>query len=235
VPHKTVYEGYLFVITAYEQNQAMRMCIKKIIKLSVLPLLLTATQANTATISYYLDQSNDLFDGINYAQVTISDSTTTIGDIDFSIELLDSAFTVSGYNFGIQNFSFNYDPSLAIDASNLDLTPLVWSVSEGKNAGGSFGKFGFQLSGKGNSRTELLNFSITGVADDTVNSYAMGSTLNPAADEFFAAHIAGFDETDGVTSAKFAGSALVIPVPAALWLFGSGLAGLIMVARKKKA
>ncbi len=211
------------------------MCVKKFIKLSALPLLLTATQANTATISYYLDQSNDLFDGVTYAQVTISDSTTTIGDIDFNIEVLEAAFTVSGYNFGLQNFSFNYDPSLSVDESNItNLGPFTWSVSEGKNAGGDFGKFGFQLSGKGNSRTELLNFSITGVADDTVNSYAMGSTLNPAANEFFAAHIAGFDDIDGVTSAKFSGSALVIPVPAALWLFGSGLAGLIVVAKKKK-
>ena len=210
------------------------MAIKKITKLSVLTLALAGTQSNAETISYYLDQSNDLLDGVSYAQVTISDSTTTVGDIDFSVELLASVFAVSGSNFGMQKFSFNFDPSLSVDASNIiDIAPLFWTISEGSNAGGGFGKFGFQLSGNGSSRTELLNFSITGVVDDTINSYAMGSTLNPAAVEFFATHIAGFDAINGVTSAKFAGST-VVPVPAAVWLFGSGLLGLIGIARRKK-
>ena len=201
---------------------------KNLFKLSVL------SQANAATISYYLDQSNALSDGVNYALVTISDSTTAIGDIDFSVELLTSAFTVSGANFGMQNFSFNYDPSLSIDASNItDTSPLAWTVSEGANAGGGFGKYGFQLSGTGSSRTELLSFSISGVADDTISSYAMGSSLKPAATEFFAAHIAGFDAIDGETSAQFAGSTSVVPVPAAVWLFGSGILGLVAIARRK--
>ena len=214
--------------------KGIEMRIKMFIKLSALPLALAGTQASAASISYYLDQSNALLDGVNYAQVTISDSTTTMGDIDFTVEVIASAFTVSGSNFGMQNFSFNYDPSLSVDASNIiDTSPLTWSVSEGANAGGGFGKFGFQLSGNGSSRTELLSFSITGVTGDTINSYATGSTLNPAAVEFFAAHIAGFDTTEGVTSAQFAGSSPV-PVPAAVWLFGSGLLGLVGVARRMK-
>ena len=203
------------------------------IKFSVLTLVLAGMQANAATISYFLDQSNDLLDDISYAQVTISDSTTTIGDIDFSIEVLASAFTVSGSNFGMQSFSFNFDPSLSIGASNIiGIDPSAWSISEGANAGGGFGKFGYQLSGNGKTRTELLSFSVTGVAGDTIYSYATGSSLKPAATEFFAAHIAGFDETNGVTSAKFAGST-VVPVPAAVWLFGSGLVGLAGFARFK--
>lgn len=207
------------------------MGIKKIIKLSVLPLALAGVQANAATVSYYLDQSNDLDDGINYAQVTISDNGD---DIDFSVQVLSSAFTVSdGSNFGMQNFSFNYDTSLLVGVSNIvDIDPLAWAVSEGENAGGGFGKFEFNLTGDGSSRTELLTFSITGVDGDTIGSYAMGSDLKPAAVEFFAAHIAGFDTTNDVTSAQFAGSSPV-PVPAAVWLFGSGLIGLVGVARKK--
>lgn len=212
------------------------MGIEKIGKLSVLLLMLVATQANSATISYYIDQSNALVDGINYAQVTISDSTTTVGDIDFSVEVLASAFAISGSNFGMQNFSFNYNSSLSVDASNIiDIGPFAWTVSEGANAGGGFGKFELQLSGNGGTRSELLSFSITGVADDTINSYAMVSTLNSVAIEFFAAHIAGFDTTSGVTSAKFAGSTTTVPVPAAVWLFGSGILGLIGVAKRKRS
>jgi hypothetical protein len=205
----------------------------KTVKFSVLLLIFAATHATAATISYFLDQSNELPDGINYAQVTISDSDTVIGDIDFSVEVLTSAFSISGSNFGMQSFSFNYDPSLSIDASNIiTINPLAWSISEGANAGGGFGKYGFQLSGNGSTRTELLSFSITGVEGDTIDSYALDSSLKPAATEFFAAHIAGFDSTYGVTSAKFAGSIPEVPVPAAVWLFGSGIIGLVVLARR---
>lgn len=211
------------------------MGIDKISKLCVLPIILATTQVNSASISYYLDQSNALADGINYAQVTISDSTTVTGDIDFSIEVLSSAFTVSGSNFGMQSFSFNYDTSLVVGASNIvDLDPGSWRSSQDKSAGGGFGKFEFKLSGNGSSRTKLLNFSITGVTGDSILSYAMASNLNPASTEFFAAHIAGFDITNGETSAQFAGSSPVVPIPATAWLFASGLIALTGLIRRKQ-
>ena len=211
------------------------MNFKKTVNWSILPLALIGAQASAATISYYLDQSNDLADGINYAQVTISDSTTTAGDIDFSVAVISSAFSSPGVNFGMQTFSFNYDTSLSVVAANIvNIDPASWTISQNQNAGGGFGKFGFQLSGVGNTRTELLNFSISGVAGDTINSYAIDSGLKPAAVEYFAAHIAGFDTTNGVTSAQFAGSMPAVPVPAALWLFGSGLLALVGVARRKQ-
>ena len=39
----------------------------------------------------------------------------------------------------------------------------------------------------------------------------------------------------GPTGAAYAGAASVVPVPAAVWLFGSGLLGLVGVARRKAA
>jgi hypothetical protein len=195
-------------------------------------------QAQAASISYYLDQSNSLPDGVNYAQVTISDSTTTAGDIDFTVDIIASAFSVSGSNFGMQTFSFNYDTSLAVDpvpANIINLDPASWSISQNANTGGGFGRFEFEFMGTGSQRTETLTFTITGLSDDTVQSYAVGSTLFPSSGEFFAAHIAGFDTTNGVTSAKFAGSTPAVPVPAAVWLFGSGLLGLVAVGRRHKS
>lgn len=193
-------------------------------------------QAGAASISYYLDQSNALPDGVNYAQVTISDSMTVAGDIDFTVEVISAAFPVQGDNFGMQAFSFNYDTSLTVEPANITgIDPASWTISEDKNAGGGFGKFEFELSGTGSTRTEILTFSITGIDGDTINDYAIGSTLNPSSGEFFAAHIAGFfDAGTGESSAKFAGSSPV-PVPAAVWLFGSGLLGLVGVARRRRA
>ncbi|MCW8933984.1 MAG: VPLPA-CTERM sorting domain-containing protein [Gammaproteobacteria bacterium] len=209
--------------------------ISKIILAAIALLAVSTVQA--ASVSYYLDQSNDLLDGTNYLQVTISDSTTVLGDIDFSVDVLSEAFSVSpGANFGMQSFSFNFDDTIAVSATDIiNLNPATWMISENQNAGGGFFKFDLQLDGTGGSRTELLSFSISGVDGDMVTSYATGSSLNPSSSEYFAAHVAGFDEINGVTSAQFAGSSLVVvPVPAALWLFGSGLIALAGFARSKK-
>ena len=43
--------------------------------------LFASAQVNAASVSYFLDQSNDLADGTNYAKVTISDSIGHAGDI----------------------------------------------------------------------------------------------------------------------------------------------------------
>jgi hypothetical protein len=192
----------------------------------------TTTQA--ASISYFLDLSNDLPDGINYAQVTISDSSTVAGDIDFTVEVLGPEFSVSpDANFGIQSFFFNYDMSLEVSSADIiNISSPDWKTYENKNAGGGFGKFDFKLSGTGSTRTEVLSFSISCVDNDVPASYAIASSLHPSSGEYFAAHIAGFDTETYITSAKFAGSSPV-PVPAAAWLFGSGLIGLIGIARRK--
>ena len=202
---------------------------------SLLAAMATGSLAQAASVSYYLDQSNVLDDGVNYLQVTISDSLTITGDIDFSVAVLTDAFSITGStNFGMQNFSFNFDNTLPVTSANIiNIDPSSWTISENMNAGGNFGKFEFQLDGSGATRTELLSFSITGVEGDTLSSYALGSTLNPSSGEFFAAHVAGFDETNGVTSAQFAGSTPV-PLPAAFVLFGSGLVALAGLVRRRK-
>ena len=97
-----------------------------------------------------------------------------------------------------------------------------------ENAGGGFGKFDFQATGIGSSRTQVLTFSIAGVVGDDVNSYAIGYT--PESEAYFASHIAGYDDgVSGNTSGKFASA---VPVPAAVWLFGSALGMLGWMRRR---
>jgi len=195
----------------------------------VLLAALAAAPAQAASLSYFLDQSNDLPNGTNYAVVTIEDGVG--GDIDFTVEVLTGAFPTPLSNFGMQAFFFNYDQSINVDKSNItSVNPADWDIKENKNAGGGFGKFEFQAKGTGSSRTSLLTFSISGVSGDTVDDYAVGNAGSMG--EFFAADIAGYDDgVSGSTSGKFAGSALV-PVPAAVWLFGSAL-GLMGWARRR--
>jgi hypothetical protein len=198
-------------------------------------ILFMAGSANAASMSYFLDQSDDLADGVNYAKVTISDGVD--GDIDFTVEVFVDAFpTPLGDPFGMQTFSFNYDSALDLPAGNIssanivDINPDSWRIFENKNANG-FGKFEFQAQGDGSSRTELLTFTISGVVGDTIASYALGKDGGDG--EFFVAHIAGYDDgSSGNTSGYFAGSTAV-PIPAAAWLFGSGLLMLGGLKRRK--
>jgi hypothetical protein len=89
------------------------MRVVKSMKLFVLPLAFAATQSNAATINYSLDQPKPLFDDVGYAPVSISDSTTTVDDIDLSVELIASTPTASDSNF---------DPSLSVHASKIAVT-----------------------------------------------------------------------------------------------------------------
>ncbi len=217
---------------------------KDLIITGTLLMGLAAGSAQAASISYNLNQSNAMPDGVDYLTVTISDSTTTIGDIDFEVVVNTANFPgvpVTDGNFGMDNFYFNYDNSLAVTSANIiDMDPTSWSIATDKNAGGGFGFFEFDLKGTGASRTETLSFTISGVDSDSIYSYAVdyeGKKGTPNA--LFAAHVGGYDTgtggvygEDGVESAKFA---TVVPVPAAVWLFGSGLIGLAGIARRRRA
>lgn len=195
-------------------------------------LVFLFSSAQAASITYVLDQSNDLPDGVDYLSVTVADSITQAGAIDFTVDVIAASLPEPGPNFGIQSFYFNVDDGLAVAPSNIvNIDPDAWSVGENRNAGGGFGKFDFFVKGSGNNRTDSLSFTIDGVDGDTVASYAFGSSLLPNSGQFFAAHVAGFSgDPYGVTSAKFAGlTATVIPLPAAFWLFLSALGLLVRV------
>lgn len=216
----------------------MKTCVivKRVRATLILSILIApfvfVTSATAASVSYLLDQSNALPDGVDYLQVTISDSDIVEGDIDFLVEVISDALPEPGDNFGMQSFYLNAEDGIYVSAGNITIDTSGWSVNDDRNAGGSFGKYDVALKGKGNSRVEALTFSIGGIDDDTIFSYAVGSALNPSSGEYFAAHVAGFSyDPYGVGSGKFAGSSL-IPVPPAALLFLSALGALGWRKRK---
>lgn len=216
--------------------------------------LFSATATQAASISYFLDQSNKLADGVNYLKVTISDDRAP-GVIDFSVEILQPLLDLAGDNFGIQKFAFNVLGGTATEARDVEQLPENWRARNGGRMDG-FGLYDIRLQGKGKSRQDPLTFSIEGVDLDTIQSYVDLSTgRSPQGFSLFSAHVAGFnfgecdyggDYDDGkddkkgpsgvsgdkgggkgkcVTSAYFGGTTAV-PAPPAIWLLGTAVAGL---------
>lgn len=170
--------------------------------------------------------------GDSHFSVDIMESATVEGALDFSVSLLEE-FSFGG-NFGLQAFGFNVDPameaeatgngSVAISSSPLELTNLPdgWSVRTDQQMGGQ-GVFDIQLWTKGNNRTDQLDFTLMGAGQDQIG------------DEF-AAKVAGFfgmgagrggDNGNGVEPPQ------AVPLPAAAWLFISGILGMMGVARRR--
>ena len=194
-------------------------------------MAMAALPCQAASVSFYLDQSNKLADGINYLSVMLTESE---GGVDVVVKTLDPLNGIAGDRFGIQKFGFGLSNGVFEEIANL---PDGWKVKDNKRMDG-FGRFDFRLQGRGWARTNELNFTVGGVG--------LGDF-----DSLFAAHVAGFEWCDignqsieaewcggknCVTSAYFAGTmpTAPIPVPAAVWMFTSGLLGLIGFARRKR-
>ncbi len=195
-----------------------------------------AGPAQAASVSFNLDQSNAFADGVNYLRVTIADGAS--GAIDFTVEALEPLLSIAGPNFGIQGFAFNVGDSSATN-QNLTNLPAGWtSRSDFRMA--SFGVFDIKVNGGGASRLSSFSFSIDGIDGDTPMDYlALSSRRATEGNQFFAAKVGGFLCPEGAkkcfTSGYFGGSLqdTAVPLPAAAWLFLTGIAAVAVRARQR--
>jgi hypothetical protein len=226
-----------------------KMNIKHYLAAVLAGVFLVMSQQASA-ITYYLDNSNEegfLPDGPFYASVTLTQNGSKV---DFWVDINDALFEQPDEpnNFGIDAFAFNGDFTADDVSSGL---PAGWtaSVPTTGNSDG-FGRFDAQLDA-GTTRVDPLHFT---VLDAVISDFELGSTGTAGqGNPWFAAHIAGFCQpgtggsgeqpacSDEDPTSFWVGGGNgelppnVIPVPAAVWLFGSGLLGLVGVARRRKS
>jgi hypothetical protein len=181
-----------------------------------------AASSHAATVSFFLNESNRLPDGIDYVSVQLTENLA--GGVDVLARTLDPLNDLRFCDFGIQKFAFSFDDGTMADVTGL---PDGWKIKSDRGMNG-FGKFDTGLLGNAHTRTDVLSFTINGVGIDDFESY-------------FSVKVAGLDSRLGPSNAFFGGSLengstdlTAVPVPAAIWLFSSGLVGLTGLARRAK-
>jgi len=230
--------------TNHRRVLGLKRCIPYMLATGIAAAFLPLLPAQAASVSYFLDQSNRLADGTDYLKVTIDDNGAP-GAINFTLQTLAPLSGQACDNFGILKFGFN---GSELDKNNITGLPDGWKLKNDKKMDG-FGKFENVLVGKKWTSQDPLTFSIVGIDGDSIFSYA---TSHDGSDGlFFSAFVGGIEsnkhgkwhdkwrDDDGcrrcTKGAYFGGGEPApVPVPQAVWLFGSGLLGLIGVARRKR-
>lgn len=203
-----------------------------------------ATVANAASVTYLLDQSNiaPLPDGNSYLTVTIDDEggIGAAGDsiITFTVQTVSGAFTPIPGAFGIQSFGFaDIGGFITGDSpSSQWILPTGWSgnLPPPQNNEDGFGRFDLSVSTAGAAdRQDPLVFSLDVLGDSIANYVELSTNSTGEGNVFFAAHVAGFETSDPLVTSGFFGGSTPVPLPAAAWLFGSGLVGVFGIGRRR--
>ena len=175
--------------------------------------------------TYFLNQSNTLADDVNYAQVDVLE---TGGNLNFTVTALEPT------NWKFSNFYFNLGGSTG--AITLTGLPTGWNADTDQNVS----EFGvFSDGAKGTGRTLQSVFSFT--ADGT-NTLSFANLLENNKGWIFAAHVQCSgrggnvcSSVDDESSHHIAGPGVSpIPIPGAIWLFGTALMGFISMSNRRK-
>ena len=165
---------------------------------------------------------------ISAATITWGTSPASVGVDDiFTIDVIGTGF-VSNIDGGGVNISYN---ASVLNVLSVSINEVVWDFGFGISSGTTD-----NVAGTVNGITMNAWSAVTG--DFSVASIQMQAV--GAGDSFLSLSEYGLNpwaSGGALINPSFVDSSVTVsavPVPAAVWLFGSGLIGLISIARKKK-
>lgn len=193
--------------------------------LAIMMLAFTAS-AGATTVTYQVNQSNKFQDGTDYLSVDVSDDIA--GQLNFDVDILPALSAYAGSGFGMQRFGFNLFGATPARINVIGLPG--WSVDIDQKMG-VVGTRQVTLSGNRNFRETSLSFAVLGLTLADIDSD-------------FAVVIGGIDTQLDVCDGNvcenihraivYADAGIAsVPVPAAAWLFVSGLIGLLSLGRRR--
>jgi len=137
-----------------------------------------------------------------------------------------------------QETTFDYTGNLSTSANRIGLGGAFKTTGTGFAGQVAYGDFGLeQFSGvwklTNNLSFPLDLFNLVDVVTvENADSFTLTADLKAGA---FAANFLGLNTTDVLGDISFTGSTVsAVPVPAAVWLFGTGLIGLVGAGKRKK-
>lgn len=189
-------------------------------------LFVGLSQVQAALVYTFSDLSSDATPASDL-DATLTFEVTAGGSATFNdlLTLTLANQTTAPNAFNINEVYFNFTGNhggFSIDSGA--------TLNHGPTPADGFGNFDIKLDGfllaPGGTSVWMIDLGLTGITASDFNDL---STTPPGDTQTFAA--LKFVQGTGDDSAFGA----VVPVPAAVWLFGSGLLGLIGVARRKKS
>lgn len=184
--------------------------------------------SSVSTASVVYSYQGNFFD--SFTTPSFHDNSMNIsGSFQVASELPIDSFFVD-LNSDIENYSFN-DGIFTYNKTNSILTSALFST----DSQGNISKWLFNL----------VSYPVTDPAGDPAvfalkTEVVSGTFVNNDTASIWPCSVGSCSSTDpGVLSGKTINnpgvwSVSAVPVPAAIWLFGSGLIGLIGIAKKKK-
>ena len=201
----------------------------KSIALAVSTLVLSVN-ANAALIFTDINiTSNSLSFTIDGDMTGYTAPTTTVRQQYFAVGYSDSLCSGCSSDFGAN--PNNISQSIF---SNQNISSSGYTGKWGAEQNGSWSRYGSLIAGGITGGPRTINYSWTNnlfdtLATDGVMTFYWGTNFNSEGSYY--TEIASFNY---VGNGQF-DSPNSVPVPAAVWLFGSGLIGLVGVARRKKS
>jgi len=212
----------------------------------------TSTGAGVATVTPFMffgATSNHYANAVGVTFQSIDTVGTLVGGMLFSWNTgshLVSIVMDAGQLFGSLpsilggSPSTNYSGSYSVPSNTAPFMPgsaaITTAIARTSTLNTASGCDGLSLATSVNAYTINTNFSNLGTCTNTANGFGFDDSVggDPMTSSAFTNHNGNFDITSVHLTSYVATPQAVVPVPAAVWLFGSGLLGLVGIARRKK-